>query len=169
MQQKSLAIQTVLFLVFTILWVAPAIAGDAKVVVVGSELQLAEQTPIAEILSQPQSFAGQRVQVVGEVGGVCQRRGCWIDLSDAEGASLRVKVEDGVLVFPTESLGGEAVVEGDVEIEVMEREAYVAWQSHMAEDAGRQFDDSTVGDGPFEMVRLRGQGARLTVQPTVGD
>ncbi len=159
-------------LVLCSLWVlgfsAPALLADGAssgdlIVTVGSELKVAEPTSIAAIKSQPHEFAGQRVQVAGQVEGVCQRRGCWLDIADADGLSLRVKVEDGVLVFPAESVGGEAVVEGEVEIQEMERPAYIAWQRHLAEDAGQKFDDSEVGEGPFEMVRIRGRGARLTV------
>ncbi len=127
----------------------------------GEELSLEDLTPIEEVLSRAAELEGQRVRVAGEVSGVCQRKGCWMDVRSDSGASLRIKVKDGVIVFPAESLGHGAVVEGVVELLDMEREAYVAWQQHFAEDAGESFDPTSIGEGPFRIVRLQGRGAEI--------
>jgi len=120
-----------------------------------------EPTPIASILEDPDAWAGQRVRVAGEVSGVCSRQGCWLDLTSADDATLRVKVDDGVIVFPQEARGHSAVAEGEVEIVEMERQRYEAWLRHVADEEGRDFDSAEVGEGPYRIVRLRATGAEI--------
>lgn len=118
-------------------------------------------TPIASILSDPDLWAGKRVRVAGQVSGVCTRQGCWMDLTAPENSTLRVKVDDGVIVFPADAKGHSAVAEGDVEILDMDRDGYEAWMQHVAEEEGREFDPEEIGSGPYRVVRLRGVGAQI--------
>lgn len=81
----------------------------------GKEITLTEKTQIADILAAPETFEGKTVLVEGTVVGVCSKRGCWIEIAgENEGESIRIKVEDGVIVFPVESKGKKALVEGEV-------------------------------------------------------
>jgi hypothetical protein len=120
-----------------------------------------EQTPIEAIVNDPDSWVGKRVRIAGEVSGVCAHRGCWIDLTAPDDNTLRVKVEDGVIVFPQEAVGRSAEAEGEVEILEMDRKQYEAWLRHVAVELGREFDPEEVGDGPYRIVRLRGIGAEI--------
>jgi len=120
-----------------------------------------EVTPIAEILAEPDAWVGKKVQIEGVVSGVCAHQGCWIDITAAADATLRVKVDDGVIVFPPESVGREAVAEGEVEILDMDRDQYEAWLRHVAEEEDREFDPSEVGEGPYRIVRLKGLGSEI--------
>lgn len=120
-----------------------------------------EPTPIEEILEDPDAWAGKKVQIAGEISGVCARQGCWIDITSPEDATLRVKVDDGVIVFPHESMGRQAVAEGEVEILDMEPDKYEAWLRHVAEEEGREFDPGEMGEGPYRIVRLKGLGSEI--------
>ncbi|MFQ5526085.1 MAG: DUF4920 domain-containing protein [Thermoanaerobaculia bacterium] len=120
-----------------------------------------ELTPIASIVSDPDAWVGKRVQVAGEVSGVCTRQGCWLDLVSTGDAAIRVKVDDGVIVFPQEAVGHQAVAEGEVEILELDRDRYQAWLEHVAGEEGRKFDPAEVGDPPYRIVRLRGAGAEI--------
>jgi hypothetical protein len=140
-----------------------AATAFAEPVQVGAAVDVDTVTPIAALLAAPSDFAGQVVRVEGEVRGVCTRMGCWIDLGDEAGNRVRVKVEDGVLVFPADSVGKPATAQGTVTIQEMAREQYVAWQQHLVEEGGEPFDESTVGPGPIEVVQIAGTGA------TIGD
>lgn len=119
-------------------------------------------TPIESLLEDPESWEGQLVRISGEVSGVCTKQGCWMDLTSPGDATLRVKVEDGVIVFPQSAVGRQAEAAGRVEILEMEREAWESWLRHVAEEEGRPFDPSEIGEGPYRQVRLRGTGARIT-------
>lgn len=121
-----------------------------------------ELAAIEAILADPDAWVGKTVQIAGRVSGVCSRQGCWIDLTSDTDATLRVKVDDGVIVFPPESVGRRGIAEGTVEILELERERYEAWMHHVAEEEDREFDPASIGEGPYRVVRLRGLGAEIT-------
>ena len=121
-----------------------------------------EATPIEEILADPDIWAGRKVRVTGEVSGVCSKQGCWMDLTSGEDVTLRIKVDDGVIVFPQDAVGHSAEAEGEVEILEMELEKYTDWLEHVAEEEGREFDPADVGEPPYRIVRLRGSGAAIS-------
>lgn len=81
----------------------------------GAEITLTEKTEISKILENAENYVGKKVLVEGTVVGVCAKRGCWINLSsDKEYESIRVKVNDGEIIFPMEAKGKKALVEGEV-------------------------------------------------------
>ena len=93
---------------------------------------------------------------------VCPRKGCWIELGEA-GESIRIKVEDDVIVFPAAAKGRTATAQGEVEAVEMSRESYLAWLAHLAEEKGEEFDaeKADVGAGPHRIIRIKGSGALL--------
>lgn len=81
----------------------------------GSGVKMTDATPIATILAEPRKFEGKTVRVEGTVTAVCAHEGCWMALSadgKADGPTLRLKVDDGVIVFPVTAKGHKAVAEG---------------------------------------------------------
>jgi hypothetical protein len=140
----------------------PATA-DCEKEVVGGGVTLDRTTPIAELLAQAPERVGERVAVEGRVTAICQMMGCWLELQAADGpASIRVKVDDGVIVFPKWAAGKAARAEGTVERLELSREDYLIQREHEAHEAGVDFDEATAeGDGPFHVYRLRGTGAEI--------
>ena len=99
--------------IFLIIFFISLIADDTKKY--GEKITLTERTEISEIMNKPDSFVGQKILVEGTVVNVCAKRGCWIELaSDKEFETIRVKVQDGIIVFPMEAKGKQALVEGEV-------------------------------------------------------
>ncbi|MBN1302126.1 MAG: DUF4920 domain-containing protein [Melioribacteraceae bacterium] len=81
----------------------------------GAEITIDAKTKISEILENPESFVGKKVLVEGLVVDVCSKRGCWIEVAgDQKFQSIRIKVNDGEIVFPMETKGETALVEGEV-------------------------------------------------------
>jgi len=81
----------------------------------GKEITLEEKTKISDILKNPVEFEGKKVLVEGTVVGVCEKRGCWIKLASDKGyGTIKIKVNDGEIVFPLEAKGKKALVEGKV-------------------------------------------------------
>lgn len=81
----------------------------------GEDVTLSEKTAVTTILEKPADYEGKKVLIEGTIVGVCEMRGCWIDIAAAEGyEKIRVKVDDGVIVFPMEAKGKKAVVQGEV-------------------------------------------------------
>ncbi len=128
----------------------------------GAGVKEAETTSVAKILADPDAYVGKTVRIEGKVTDVCPMKGCWMELEEGDGKSrLRVKVDDGVIVFPVDAKGKSAVAEGVVEAIPMDRDSYVGWLQHLAEEQGKPFDASTVGDGPFRILQIRGTGAKV--------
>jgi hypothetical protein len=127
--------------------------------VYGERPSLTDTTAVAAILANPETYVGRRVLVTGPVVDVCEKRGCWLALgSDREQETLRVKVEDGVIVFPVSARGHRAVVEGVVEKLVLtEVQAREQAKMHAAEK-GVPFD-STAVLGPTTSYQIKGLGA----------
>lgn len=128
----------------------------------GEEIALTEKTMISDILSEPDKYLGERVLVEGKILDVCAAAGCWMDLSSESGdRKIKIKVRDGEIVFPVEAKGKTALVEGEVySIELNEEQAK-AFMKHMAEDAGKEFDESTV-KGPMTVYQIKGIGAVIS-------
>lgn len=126
----------------------------------GAGVQTAEATSVAKILADPDAYVGKKVRIEGKVTDVCPMAGCWMEVDDA-GKTIKVKVDDGVIVFPATSKGKLAAAEGVLESIPMERDRYVAWMEHLAEERGDTFDAASVGEGPFRILQLKGTGAKL--------
>ena len=128
----------------------------------GEPLTLDEVTPVSSILSNPDAWVGQRVQVEGMIVAVCEMRGCWMDIaSDRESEKIQIKVEDGEIVFPLTAKGKTALVEGTVEVVELTLEEAIEAARHKAEEHGEEFDPTTV-TGPETIYRIRGLGAVIT-------
>jgi len=92
--------------------VAPAQAGDAGETY-GDGVTLTEAVAIETLLGNPDDYVGKKVRVDGVITGVCKKRGCWMQVTNPDsGDGVRIKVEDGVIVFPYTSMGQEASAEG---------------------------------------------------------
>jgi len=127
----------------------------------GEKITLEDTTKISQILASPEAYVGERVLVAGTVVEVCEMRGCWVELGgDREFETIRVKVEDGVIVFPMSARGKQAVVEGVVEELVLTEEQVLEQARHHAEETGTEFDPSTV-TGPSTTYQIRGLGALI--------
>ena len=78
----------------------------------GAGVTLDEAVAIADLLADPGDYIGQKIRVDGIITGVCKKRGCWVQVSNDKGQGVRIKVEDGVIVFPPDSMGRNAAAEG---------------------------------------------------------
>ena len=95
------------------LFVASLVNADEKEEY-GKKVTLKNKTKIVDILNSPAEFEGKKVLIEGKIADVCENKGCWIEVTDSEDNTIKVKVEDGEIVFPTEAEGKTALVEGKV-------------------------------------------------------
>ena len=146
----------ILLLAFSLVWTASAVAETY-----GSGVSVAEITDVSEILANPDTYKGRTVAVEGTVVEVCAKRGCWLELSsDQKYQTIRIKVTDGVIVFPMSARGKQARVQGKVEELQLSAEQALAAARHHAEEQGKPFDPSSVS-GPTTQVRIRATGAEI--------
>ena len=100
-----------------LLALAPGRAA-ADETIYGTGVTLDAATPIEAVIADPGAFAGKAIRVEGIVTAVCAHMGCWMTLAPAatpEAATLRIKVDDGVVVFPVSAKGRQAAAQGVVE------------------------------------------------------
>ncbi|NUN68983.1 MAG: DUF4920 domain-containing protein [Bacteroidetes bacterium] len=127
----------------------------------GKELTVKETSKISDIIAAPEKFNGKRVKVKGPIVDVCKERGCWIKLgSDKEFESIRFKVDDGVIVFPLDLKGSNAVAEGVVSVRTVSVEDQIKSGKKMAAEEGTTFDEKSV-TGPKTILQIKGEGAQV--------
>jgi len=138
---------------------APVLAGDAPGKVYGQGLSGSETVAISQLLAHPDKWIGKTVRVEGTITGVCEKRGCWITIaSDKEFEDLRIKVDDGAIVFPAEAKGRYAVAEGVFTKIEMSLEQTRRYKQHHAEEHGEEFDPASVTE-PMVFYQIKGTGA----------
>ena len=119
--------------IFSILLLLGSVVLGAADDKYGTGVTLESGTPLADVIATPSAFAGKTVRVEGVVTAVCQHMGCWMTLAPAgaakDAATLRLKVDDGVIVFPVSAKGRTAVAQGVVEP--------IAGDDHHATEPGR--------------------------------
>jgi len=79
----------------------------------GSEITETQVTPLTKLVSEPGAFADKVVRTEGMVTSVCQSKGCWMQLSDANGVA-HVKFAGYGFFVPKNASGHRAVVQGKV-------------------------------------------------------
>jgi hypothetical protein len=132
------------------------LAGELKL---GDPLTLKTQTAISALESQPAGFVNKTVQVKGKVVEVCEKAGCWMNLVDTKSsAKVRIKVKDGEIVFPKESVGKLAVAEGTFVKIDLTKDQLIAQLKHEAEENNKKFDPATVTEGKT-IYQIKGAGA----------
>ena len=141
-----------------IIAILPAAAGEGKAY--GEPLTGKDSTPIHELLKAPDPFLGKVVRVEGLVTGVCEKRGCWMSLAstDVEFEEIRIKVDDGVIVFPMEAKGKHAVAEGVLAKIEMTMEQTLDYMKHHAEEHDEEFDPTVITE-PLVFYQIQATGA----------
>ena len=130
-------------------------AADVKL---GKPLTAKEPVALSTLLANPADYLGKTVQVKGTIVEVCQMMGCWLDLTNEAGQKIRVKVEDGDIVFPKDSSGQKVIAEGKFTKLDLTREQAVARAEEEAKDKGKKFDPASV-KGPLTVYQIEGIGA----------
>ena len=116
---------------------------------------------LSSVVDQPKKFLGQSVRVSGEVKKVCPMRGCWLDLHDKKlGREIHVKVKDGDIVFPQDSVGKKAIVEGKIVAVKMTQKKAIKFYRHRAKELGIDFDPQSI-IGPVTIYQINGTGVEI--------
>lgn len=137
-------------------------AQGAPAISFGEPLTLPQRRTLAtdELLKDQDRYKGEVVRVTGTVVGVCESKGCWIELDVADSEEhvfVKFNCPVGDRLIPLEAMNKTAVVEGTFQItEIGEAEA-----RHYAEDAGDSPEEIAKIVGPQKTIRIVGRGARI--------
>lgn len=125
----------------------------------GEKITLKEKTAVSSLFSNPDKYVGKTVLVEGLIVDVCEKRGCWIEISsDKEFQKIRFKVDDGVIIFPMEEKGKKVLAQGVFEKQVFTKEQLIEQAKHQAEEQGTKFNPASITEGKTT-YRLKGAGA----------
>ena len=112
----------------------------------GAAPTVREPTPIVQLLAKPADFQGKTVRVEGIVTDVCTMMGCWMGLAPTDapkGPAVLIKVDDGVIVFPTSARGKRATAQGVVErVGAADAEGQEAAREHAEHEGRAKTDDA---------------------------
>ncbi len=143
---------------FVLLIAGAVLAGDGEKVY-GEGVAAPDTVLVSELLASPDEYVGKTVRVKGTAVGVCEHRGCWINIaSDTEGETVRVKVKDGVIVFPPEIMGEMVIAEGVWTANELTMDQTKKVCASKAKAEGREFDEKEVSDC-MTLYQISGTGA----------
>ncbi|HEX6973786.1 MAG TPA: DUF4920 domain-containing protein [Vicinamibacterales bacterium] len=94
---------------------AAVVGVSAEEIKLGAGVSLKEATPITALAKTPADFVGKTVRIDGVATAVCTEMGCWMAVApegDTSGVTVRLKVEDGKIVFPVSAKGKKVSAEG---------------------------------------------------------
>jgi hypothetical protein len=117
----------------------------------GAAFAVAESKPLAAVLAS--TVPTTPVKVTGTVGKVCQKKGCWMVITDGE-VTARVLVADHAFAIPMDGEGKAAIVEGTLEVKDLS-EANVA---HLKQDG----DSTLEGEGARQEFFLHATAVELS-------
>lgn len=140
-----------------LMMIAPATAAETGKTY-GKGVDGTEVVQVSELVANADKYIGQTVRVEGVVIDVCAKRGCWMDLK-SDGGTIRIKVDDGVIVFPMDAKGKSAIAEGVFTKIELTAEQAAAHAKHQAEEKGQVLDAANVPDAPTVIYQIAGTGA----------
>jgi hypothetical protein len=150
-------VQSLLVTTFVCACAAGALAADQKTY--GAGVTGEELVKVSDLLAKPDAYIGKTVRVKGLVVGTCAHRGCWINVAgETEGESVRVKVQDGVIVFPPELVGDTVIAEGVWTANELTMEQTKQVCAAEARKEGKEFDEGEVTTC-MTLYQISGTGA----------
>lgn len=112
---------------------APA-KSDAALLLRGDKLSGLPKTEMTALLKSPGDFDGKTVALEAKVRKACEKKGCWMELSPAngEGPGVRVTFKDYGFFVPLDSAGRTAKVEGLIKVAELSAETAKHYESEGA-------------------------------------
>ena len=105
----------------------------------GAGVTLKDATPVKALIEKPGDYVGKTIRVDGVATAVCEHMGCWMAIApegDPTGTTVRLKVEDGVIVLPVSARGKKVSAQGVFEVvDEKDGEAKEAAGEHAKKDA----------------------------------
>ena len=109
----------------------------------------------ADVLKQPEKFAGKRVRIEGVVERVCQSEGCWMQIAPEAGLTgIRVTFKDHNFFVPKDSKSMRFKAEGEFSVKVLDK----AQVDHLIEDGAKI---ARKADGTADEIRFVATGVEL--------
>lgn len=93
----------------------------------------------------------------GKIDAVCQKKGCWMELKNTDGTSLRVTFKDYGFFMPKDGAGLTAIIDGIAKVEVTS----IADLQEYAKDDGQSKEDIAKITEPKKELVFEAKGVIL--------
>jgi hypothetical protein len=100
----------------------------------GEAFTQAEAKDCASLIADPDAHVDQTVRVTGQIDNVCQKKGCWMVIADADGQYMRVTMKDHAFGVPTDTTTGEGTL-ADIEGTLIKKELDEKTLEHLKSEA----------------------------------
>lgn len=98
----------------------------------GEEITADSAIAIAELPALMGDKKELQVKLTGEIEAVCQKKGCWMEIKNPNGAAVRVTFKDYGFFMPKDASGRTAIMQGIAKVE----ETSIADLKEYAKDGG---------------------------------
>lgn len=110
-----------------------AVLDTAGMQYFGEKINHENAISIAELKTQMGDKTEMNVKLMAKIDDVCQKKGCWMNLTDENGTKIRVTFKDYGFFMPLDAAGRLAIAEGVAKVEVTSIEDL----KEFAKDAGK--------------------------------
>ena len=90
--------------------------STAAVTTRGEKLKGLKAVTLSELMKTPDTYVGKTVAVEGTVRQACQKKGCWMELAQADGQAVRVTFKNYGFFVPKDCAGSHVKLEGLVSV-----------------------------------------------------
>jgi hypothetical protein len=130
-------------------------AESGQIIKRGAPIGKSPAVKFADVLKEPQKFAGKSVRIEGVVERVCKREGCWMEIAPKPGAqTVRVTFKDHGFFVPKDATG-KFRAEGEFSVKVLSRGEV----DHLVNDDGAKIKRNP--DGTANEVTFVATGVEL--------
>ncbi len=130
----------------------------------GDPIELKESLKISKVLESPGDYLETLIRVEGTIVGVCAHMGCWREIAgDEPFTKIRIKVNDGDMVFPLTAKGQHAVIEGELVALDLSQEQAAMMKKAECEEKGEHFDPDSVTEG-ITVYQIKPRGVVIQSQ-----
>ena len=129
--------------------------GSEKMAVYGEDFSVSgkELPKVSEVVSDT-TMHDREIVLTGMITDVCQKKGCWIVVTDGT-EQMRITFKDYGFFVPTDAFDREVVLKGVVSVETIDEET----AKHYAEESKDEDPDAIVG--PQRVVTMVASGVRM--------
>lgn len=120
----------------------------------GAKITKDDAIPYAVMLGKIEGVDSLAIKVEGEISSVCQKKGCWMTITDDNGEEMLVQFEDYGFFMPKDAAGQKVVIDGYAYTEVTD----VKTLKHYASDAGQPQEVIDAITEPQEELKFMAKG-----------
>lgn len=125
---------------------SPLFGWSAYGAPIASKNRLLDTVSFQTVAENVETYDGQQIRMTGIIEEVCQKKGCWMTMTEGD-EMVRVTFKDYGFFVPFDASGKQVIVDGTFQVEMMEADI----ARHYLEDAGKH-DEAAAITGDVESL-----------------